>query len=121
MSGAGRGCCYRRAMPEPILVSIAAALAGKAAVGLYELATRKFARDPKATAEIEAAVEAPEDPRRIEVLAARLERAERADPDFRAALRAEWASYGGGAVVNQVRGRVGKVIQARDIHGDITL
>lgn len=49
-------------MPEPILVSIAAALAGKASVGLYGLATRKFARDPKGIAEIEAAVEAPEGP-----------------------------------------------------------
>lgn len=108
-------------MPEPILVSIAAALAGKAAVGLYELAKRKFAGDPKATAEIDAAVEAPEDPHRIEVLAERLAEAERTDPEFKAALRAEWANYIGADVVNQVRGNVGKLIQARNIHGNITL
>jgi hypothetical protein len=112
-------------VPEPILISIAAALAGKAATGLFELVKRKFSGDPRAMAELEAAVEAPARPEAIEAVAERLAVAEQQDPDFRSALRDEWervrvdqhAEHGG--VANQISGDVGKAVQARDIHGDI--
>jgi hypothetical protein len=108
-------------MPEPILVSIAAALAGKAATGLYDLAKRKFSGHKEATAELEAAVAQPDDPQRIEILAERLAASEHADPEFGTALRAEWANHSSGNVHNQVQGSVAKLVQARDIHGNITL
>ncbi|WP_206786265.1 hypothetical protein [Amycolatopsis sp. MtRt-6] len=110
-------------MPEPILVSIAAALAAKGATGLYDLVKRKFAKDPQAIALLEAATAAPEDTQPITALAERLHEAEAADGEFAEALRAEWQqiSLDRGSVSNQVTGNVtGKVVQARDIHGDIT-
>jgi hypothetical protein len=107
-------------MPEPILISIATALATKAATGLYDLVKKKFAKDPQALAELEAA--SPEQPETIEAVAERLESARQADPDFAAALTAEWTQHAtGGGVNNQISGTVhGKVVQARDIHGDIS-
>ncbi|WP_216212474.1 hypothetical protein [Amycolatopsis aidingensis] len=116
-------------MVEPILISIAAALAGKAATGLYDLVRRQFAGDPAATAELEAAAEVPEgdtEQAPIQALAERLEAAERADPEFSSALRAEWDRINVSqqaqdeGVTNQVSGTVqGNVIQGRDFHGDI--
>ncbi|HET6711405.1 hypothetical protein [Amycolatopsis sp.] len=111
-------------MPEPILVSIAAALAAKGATGLYDLVKRKFAKDPEAIALLTAAEAAPEEAQPITALAERLHEAEAEDGEFAEALRAEWqkVSLSHGSVSNQVTGNVtGKVVQARDIHGDITL
>jgi hypothetical protein len=109
-------------MPEPILLSIATALATKAATGLYDLVKRKFGKDPEATMALEAATGAPEEAEPIRVLADRLEAAERADPEFARELRAGWAQHAEtGGVVNQIAGTVlGKVVQARDIHGNIS-
>jgi hypothetical protein len=114
-------------MPEPILISIAAALAAKGATGLYDVVKRKFAKDPAATAALEAVSAAPDNPQPITALAERLHEAEAADQVFADALRAEWqklpearTTYGG--VHNQVTGTVtGKVVQAGDVHGNITL
>ncbi|TNC27316.1 hypothetical protein [Amycolatopsis alkalitolerans] len=104
-------------MPEPILISIAAALAGKAATSLYDLVKKKFAKSPEAVAELEAAT--PEAPETIEAVAERLESLSREDPEFGEALRAEWARHDE-SVTNTISGKVhGKVVQARDIHGDI--
>ena len=111
-------------MPEPILVSIAAALAAKGATGLYDLVKRKFAKNPKAIAALEAASAAPEDPQPITALAERLHEVEAEDAEFAEALRAEWrkVSLSQGDVHNSVTGNVtGKVVQARDIHGNISL
>lgn len=114
-------------MPEPILISIAAALAGKAATGLYDLVRKKFSSDEQALAELEAATERPDDPQRIDAIAERLDRAEAEDPEFSAQLRTEWEKVSvtqnadGGSVANQVSGNVGKLVQARDVHGDINL
>jgi hypothetical protein len=109
-------------MPEPILVSIATALATKAATGLYDLVKKKFSRDPEDTRALEAAEAAPGEAEPITALAERLEAAERADPEFARQLRDGWAQHAEtGGVVNQVSGTVhGKVVQARDIHGNIT-
>ncbi|MEU0534808.1 hypothetical protein [Amycolatopsis tolypomycina] len=111
-------------MPEPILVSIAAALAAKGATGLYELVKRKFAKDTEAIALLEAATAAPEEGRPIAALAERLAEAEAEDGEFAEALREEWrqVSLSHGSVYNQVTGNVtGKVVQLRDVHGDINL
>ncbi|WP_158884656.1 hypothetical protein [Amycolatopsis anabasis] len=113
-------------MPEPILISIAAALGGKAAAGLYELIKKKFAKQPDAIAALEAAKDAPRDSEPVRALAERLETAGRADPEFAKALRTEaeraevhqHAETGG--VTNHISGNVtGPVVQARDIHGGI--
>ncbi|MFJ1767372.1 hypothetical protein ACIOD2_44070 [Amycolatopsis sp. NPDC088138] len=114
-------------MPEPILVAIAATLAAKSATSLYDLVKRKFAKDPAGTAALEAAVTAQDDPQPVKALAERLHQAESDDKAFADALRTEWQrlpdidrTHGG--VHNQVTGNVtGKVVQARDIHGNINL
>ena len=114
-------------MPEPILISIAAALAAKGATGLYDLVKRKFAKDPAAIAELEAASAAPAEPKSITALAERLESAEAEDREFSDALRAEWRKHPEsrvthGGVHNTVTGNVtGKVVQAGDVHGNINL
>ncbi|SFQ43902.1 hypothetical protein SAMN05421810_107179 [Amycolatopsis arida] len=113
-------------MPEPVLVSIAAALAGRAVGKLYQLVREKFAGDPDATAALEAAEGAAADSSEVRELSTKLDRAATTDPEFAARLRAEWervkveqhAAEGG--VTNQVSGQVsGPVVQARDIQGGI--
>jgi hypothetical protein len=115
------------AVPEPVLVSIAAALAGRAVKGLYELVRAHFADDPDATAALDAAEGAAEDSPEVRELGERLERAEAADPEFGERLRAEWAATGvnqraeSGGVTNLISGSVsGKVVQARDITGNVS-
>ncbi|MEV6824575.1 hypothetical protein [Amycolatopsis sp. NPDC051102] len=114
-------------MPEPILISIAAALAAKGATGLYELVRRKFAKNPPAIAALEAAAAAPEDNRPITALAERLSEAQVEDAEFAEALREEWeklpeSRVSRGDVHNTVTGNVtGKVVQLRDVHGNINL
>jgi hypothetical protein len=114
-------------MPEPILVSIAAALAGKAATSLYELVKRKFAGRADAAETLTEAEGAGPESDEVAALAQTLADAERDDPEFAAALRAEWAGYASqsaerGAIANQVGGSVtGKVVQARDIEGGVSL
>lgn len=112
-------------MTEPILVSVAGALASRAATGLYELVKRAFSGRQEATRALEAAEGAEEGSPEVERLAEELAAAQREDPAFGEELRKQWlsvhqqAQYGG--VTNQVSGDVsGKVVQARDIHGDIS-
>ena len=108
-------------MPEPVLLSIAAAVATKAVAGLYQLVKAKFADDPVATAALEAAEEAGEG---TPELGAALEKAEQRDPEFGRQLRTEWEKTTitqTGHVVNQISGTVhGKVLQAGDIQGGVT-
>lgn len=109
-------------MPEPILVSIAAALAAKTATSLYELVKGKFASREEAAAALEAADGASPGSPEVADLAAQLEIEKTNDPEFGEELRHTWqqttASHGG--VVNQITGNVsGKVVQARDIDGDV--
>ncbi len=120
-------------MPEPILISIAAALAGKGTSALYDVVKKKFAGSPEATATLaDAQDSAPDSPQihaapdspQIHALAHELERAESSDPEFAADLRAVWGQVsvrqhaGNGGVANQISGTVnGKVLQARDIEG----
>jgi hypothetical protein len=109
-------------VPEPILVSIAAALAAKSATTLYDLVKRKFSGREEAEAVLEAADGASPESPEVTALAEHLASEETADPGFGEELRRTWhrttASHGG--VVNQITGNVsGKVVQARNITGDI--
>ncbi|MFB9904964.1 hypothetical protein [Allokutzneria oryzae] len=120
-------------MPEPTIMSIAAVLAGRAATalattalgGLYRYVKEQFS--PEAQQVLEAAVEAPDDTERVEELGRELERAEQADPEFGRRLREQYEQADveihadNGSVVNQISGTVtGKVVQARDITGNIS-
>ncbi|WP_018685799.1 hypothetical protein [Actinokineospora enzanensis] len=114
-------------MPEPVLVSIAAALAAKTVTSLYDLVKKRFADSPDAAAALAAAEGAAEDSPQVAALAGELERTEREDPRFAEELRSRWsvessrqvADHGG--VVNQITGNVsGKVLQARDIEGGVS-
>ncbi|GLZ36506.1 hypothetical protein [Actinokineospora sp. NBRC 105648] len=114
-------------MPEPVLVSIAAALAAKSATSLYELVKTRFARRAEAAAALEAAAGAAPESTEVATLAAELEREERQDPQFQSDLRSQWDTVATqlqadhGAVNNQITGNVsGKVLQARDIQGGIS-
>jgi hypothetical protein len=114
-------------MPEPVLISIAAALAGKSVAAVYELVKNKFAQRREAQAALEAAQGASSNSAKVAALATELERAETADPDFSKQLRAAWNERGiqqdldHGSVSNISIGTVtGSQIQAKDIHGNIT-
>ncbi|WP_020666340.1 hypothetical protein [Amycolatopsis nigrescens] len=113
-------------MPEPVLISIAAALASRTVVGLYQLVKSKFSDDPEATALLEAAEGAGEDSPQVRALSERLADAEAESPEFAEELRGEWERSAGqhaesGGVTNQITGNVsGKVVQARDIQGGIS-
>jgi hypothetical protein len=115
-------------MVEPILLSIASTLATKAAGTLYDLVKSVFHRHPKAAAALEAAVDEEPESAAVHALAERLAQVEAAEPEFREQLRSEWTKVAGdqhadhGGVVNQITGNVsGKVVQARDIAGGVSL
>lgn len=110
-------------MPEPILVTIAAALAGKSVGNLYDLVKQKFAKRKQALTALEAAHGAAPDSPAVRTLSEHLAEATHTDPDFAAALTATWAQLSAShdGVINQVSGTIrGNVVQARDIQGNIT-
>jgi hypothetical protein len=113
-------------MVEPILLSIASTLATKAAGTLYDLVKSAFSRHPKAAAALEAAIDEEPDSAAVHALAERIAQVEAADPEFGEQLRSAWAKVDQhadhGGVVNQITGNMsGKVVQARDISGGISL
>jgi hypothetical protein len=131
-------------MPDPILVAIAAALAGKAAVAvasggasalrsMLDVVKRKFSADPEAARALDDARAQPDDDEKIDALGTALDKAARADPGFAQQLHSLWgqAQWGQaqteliadhGGVVNTVSGSVGgHVVQARDITGGVSL
>ncbi|GAA5169629.1 MULTISPECIES: hypothetical protein [Amycolatopsis] len=106
-------------MPDEILMTIATTLATKAATGLYDLVKNRFSRHPEAAGALEAAD--PADEGSVRALAERLDAEAQADPEFAAALRGQWQQTANGGVNNQITGTVhGKVVQAGDIHGNIS-
>ncbi|MFC6092013.1 hypothetical protein [Saccharothrix lopnurensis] len=115
-------------MPEPVLLSIAAALATRAVAGLYELVRARFEDDPVAIAALTAAEGAPEDSAEVRVLGDVLERTAANDPGFAEALRREHAQAAregrvnqAGRVTNHISGTVhGNVLQAGDIQGGVS-
>ena len=120
-------------MPDQVISSIAAVVAGKAAeaalqagksacAALVRLVRERFSRDKEATAALEAARGNPEDAVAISGLALVLERLVRTDADFGARIRELWPraaaelSASEGGVVNSATGSVGgHLMQARDV------
>lgn len=110
-------------MSEPVLVSIAAALAAKSATSLYDLVKRKFTGRREAAAALEAAEGTRPDSPEVAALATQLGAAAAEDPAFGADLRHTWQRVAAdhGSVINQASGTVsGKVVQARDVNGGIS-
>lgn len=115
-------------MSDPVLVSIAAAIAGKAAVSVYEFVKQRFAGRRAAAAVLETADGAAPDSAEVRALSEALAAAEKADPEFGVVLRSLWHAESvaqqadRGGVANQIAGSVsGKVVQARDIQGGVSL
>jgi hypothetical protein len=120
-------------MPDPVISSIAAAVAGKAAelavqggkdacAALIRLVRERFGHDKAAQAALEEARRTPQDQTAVEHLALALERVAARDSGFATRLRELWppaaaelaASEGG--VVNSATGSVGgHLLQARDL------
>ncbi|MET9224643.1 hypothetical protein [Lentzea sp. NPDC003310] len=114
-------------MPEEVLISIAAALAGKGMTSLHELVQRKFGERRSAVAALEAVEGQPADSPEVGSLAAYLTSAAKEDPRFREELIAAFTATRAGqtatsrGVTNQVTGNVtGPVVQARNIHGNVS-
>lgn len=125
-------------MTDPILTAVASALAGKAAeafvsggrsalAGLYRLVRARFSTRRQARA-LERAVGDPDDAN-VRALAAELQQLTANDSEFAEQLRELWEQSKGelqhaevGGVINDVSGTVsGHTVQARDIHGSISL
>lgn len=110
-------------MTESVLVSIAAALAGKSVTALYELVKRKFADRRDAAAALKGASGAAPDSSEVATLAAHLAAAEAENPAFGLEVRHTWQQVTADrcGVVNQITGNVsGKVVQARYIEGGVS-
>jgi hypothetical protein len=115
-------------VPEVVLVEIAAALAAKAAESLYDFVKDRFKGRQKALAVLEAADGTAPESSQVLALADELQTAGDYDPAFAEQLRAQWATLqsgataaGAGSVANNISCTVhGSVVQARDIHGNIT-
>lgn len=128
-------------MPDEVTLAIATALANKGAetllaegrgalAALFRLVKRRFAREPgggdsEASRALAAVEVEPGDARSQAELAACLAALMARDADFDAAVRVHWRAVAEeisadcGGVVNQFSGRADKVVQARDVRGDI--
>ena len=118
---------------DPITLAIASAAAGKAAETLTEQGRRavaeivrrikeRFQGNPAKLAILEGAKD---DDAKIGELAVLLDEASAADPAFGSQIRALWNQSGvvaaDGGVVNMFHGEAEKVIQLRDVHGDLNI
>ncbi|MBV9379850.1 MAG: hypothetical protein JOY82_03360 [Streptosporangiaceae bacterium] len=123
-------------MADPVIMAIATAVVGKAAESLTDQAREclaalvrrireKFRDQPAAQAILEAARDDPGSPALAGELARALEEASAYDPEFAAQLRELWSQVRTMAatrergVVNVFQGRADKVVQLRDVHGDL--
>lgn len=94
---------------------------------LLRLVRERFGRDGRDRRVLLKALENPEDQRCRGELARAIADAMNRDPDFADRLRLQWQAMSAqmvvdhDAVVNRFSGRADKVIQARDIHGDIVM
>jgi hypothetical protein len=111
-------------MVEPFLISIATELAANAVGKVFDLVHAKFRRHPEAAKALEAAEGAAAGSAPVLALAERLAEVTAADPEFARELQVTWTHAEvtqRGRVNNQVTGNVtGKVVQAGDIHGNIS-
>jgi hypothetical protein len=113
-------------MADPVTIAIASAVAGKAAESLADQVSRPVAaiiarireRFRHRPAEREMLSAAEHEPERAADLAELLQAEMDSDPSFAAEIRALWQQAG---TVNIVHGNVGKVVQVRDVHGDLNV
>lgn len=118
---------------DPITIAIASSVAGKAAESLTDQARQtvaaiarrireKFQGHPAELATLDAATD---DHARIEELAILLDEASAEDPEFGSEIRGLWSHVGltaaDGGVVNLFHGKAARVIQLRDVHGDLNI
>lgn len=108
-------------MPEPILIAIAAALAGKAVQTFYDFVRTKISGRKQAVAALEAARGKPADSPEVRVLAAELERID--DPGFQTELRERWQAVQradtGSTSLNMSGQFSGNTVQAAHVEGGI--
>jgi hypothetical protein len=125
-------------MADPITTAIATAIAGgmtqslsdQARASLTALTQRireKFGRRPGAQAALDAALDDPGSSARVSELARALADACKEDPEFGRQAHALWgqihltATARDDAVINTFAGRADKVVQLRDVHGDLRI
>nr|CTQ95820.1 hypothetical protein [Kibdelosporangium sp. MJ126-NF4] len=105
------------------MVAISAALASKAIISLYDFVRTKLAGRKEAVAALEAAQGAKPESVEVQALAAELETAEAADPEFGTELRERWQAAQQGTNVGNlnISGTMtnSKFVQAQQIQGDI--
>ncbi|WBB73062.1 hypothetical protein O7602_25770 [Micromonospora sp. WMMD1128] len=124
-------------MDDQIVLAVATALATKgaealgvgarSAIGsLFSLVRGRFGSGTRESAVLDAAITHPQERWRHAALASALADVMARDPNFAAALDDEWRRLARtgvvavqGQVVNHFSGTAGKVVQARDIQGDI--
>jgi hypothetical protein len=112
-------------------MAIATAVAGKAAESLTGQAAQAIAairrkiQERSRSGEVPALDAARDDPSAMAGLARFLDAEFAADPAFRAEIRALWLQAAPAAtddaVSNVFYGKAGKVIQLRDVHGDLNI
>ncbi len=125
-------------MPNELVMAVVTALTAKGAEALvasgknglsalFRIVRERFGREgTREEAILRAAVEDPDDRVRRNQLAAVLARLVAEDPAFRARLDASWRAAStevagtAAAVINHFDGSAAKVVQARDIYGDVT-
>lgn len=123
-------------MPDQLVLAVATVLAtkgteallsgGRSALGALTRSIRaRFGKDTDESAALAAAVARPDDHARQVELASVLARLMSEDPDFDATVRAQWRLVQSAtlatqdSVSNQFSGTADRVLQARDIHGDV--
>lgn len=120
-------------MADPLTLAVASAIAGKAAEAMTEQARQavsaiavrlraKFRNHPADLAVVDAAVLGEPEPA---ALAQLLDREFAADPGFRDEIKTLWLQAAPAAtddaVSNVFHGTAEKVIQLRDVHGDLNI
>lgn len=125
-------------MPDPVIMAIATAVAGKVAESFTDQARQalaqlnrriraKFRHRPEDLAVLDAATAERSSPALVAQLSSRLEQASREDPGFGDDLRALWQrvqieiSAVSDTSTNVFTGSADKVVQARDIQGGLTI
>jgi hypothetical protein len=120
-------------MTDPLILAIATAVAGKSAEVMTDQARQaisvitqkiraKLGKHPPDVTVLDTAARGESEP---DALAQVLDREFTADPAFRDEIKTLWLQVGpsaaGDAVSNTFHGKADKVIQLRDVHGDLTI
>ena len=106
-------------MTDPIWMSVATALATKAAGSLFDLVKKRFSKNPERARALESASGAAADSAEVGTLAEALAATEREEPGFGAELRAAMTKVDVRNVVGPVTGNVVQI--AGDMTGDLNM